>query len=590
MNSAKKVWLVFSSDERLWLVALITLLLATSLMELVGLVLVIPYVNLMLFETVKKEYIEIFPPLEFMLSLSDNYRLDATLWFGGFYILKNGALAVMAFIQHSIQKSLHANIVKRMYHNYMQKPYAFHLQSNSSDVIRSLTYDAMHFGDGVLAQSGILIAELFLFLGVISILSTQNSDALMIIMVMALFLGLIFTVIKKRLVLWSMILQRREAGLIRQLQEGLGGIKDVVVFGVQNFFESEFGKNVELRSRMKRNRDVAVLFPRFVIETLMMVGMAGVLMWLSKEGELEQNFSMITFLAVVLVRMLPMSNRIMNSISTIRGCTASIDVVYEHAQEHADMSAVKPLEQNISAFKTIDVQGLDFSYTSNNPLLKGISFSIENGETVGIVGSSGAGKTTLVDILLGLLVPTSGRIMQNKTEDIHSNLPAWQNRIGYVQQSIFLLDDTIEANIAYGIPGEQVDHNRVKEVINLAKLDAWVESLPAGLQSKVGERGVSISGGQRQRVGIARALYRHPEILMLDEATSALDNRTEKELMADVYSMRGDRTIILIAHRLDTIRKCDRIIVLDQGTIAGIGAYDDLLANNAVFQKISAHQ
>jgi ATP-binding cassette subfamily C protein len=410
--------------------------------------------------------------------------------------------------------------------------------------------------------------------------------------VIALLLGIIFTLLKKRLVIWSAILQRREANLISHLQEGLGGVKDVLVFGVRDFFLGEFGRNVVHRSRMKRNRDFAVLVPRFVIETLMMIGMAGALLWLSGAGSIEQNFAVITFFAVAVVRMLPMSNRIMASVSALRSCEPSINVVYENTRPTGcgNNELSNPVvESNPIPFQALEIENLSFSYVADIPLLADISFSVNSGETIGIVGSSGAGKTTLVDLLLGLLSPTSGQIKQNGC-DIQDDIAAWQRRVGYVQQSIFLLDDTIEANIAFGIPEEQVDQERVKDVVRLAKLASWVEQLPDGIQSKVGERGVSISGGQRQRIGIARALYRSPELLILDEATSALDNRTEKELMADIYSMRGEHTIVLIAHRLDTIRKCDRIVVLDQGNIAGIGTYDELLSKNSVFQQISAQR
>lgn len=595
MGNMRKVWDIFVSQERKQLLIFFMIILFSSVLELIGLVLVIPYVNLMLFDDNLAKYIQILPLLEPMLSLSGNYRLDASIWFAAFYCLKNCGLAIMTFIQHSILKGLHAGLLKRMYATFINKPYSFHLQTNSADIIRSLTYDAMHFGDTVMSQGGILLAELLLFIGVVTVLCFQNIAALAVMIVMILPLIIIFIIIKKRLLAWSKILQAREANVIRQLQEGLGGIKDVSVFGVQNHFINNFSENVILRSRMKRNRDVTVLIPRFIIETMMMLGMAVALLWLSNSGGLEKNFSLITFLAVIAVRMLPMSNRIMNSISTIRTCSASIDVIHNYIggsgniqslEKNTDVSEEKMAPLQKEGF--FEVNDLCFAYNAETPLLKGLSFKVKKGETIGVVGCSGAGKTTLIDVLLGLLTPSSGTIKQKGIE-IHKDIPGWQKRIGYVQQSVFLLDESIAENIAFGIAKADIDIQRVNEVVSLAKLDAWVKSLELGINSKVGERGVSISGGQRQRVGIARALYHAPEILILDEATSALDNRTEKNLMADVYAMKGDRTIILIAHRLETIRQCDNIIVLDQGKIAGVGTFDSLLKENAVFQDISAH-
>ena len=202
------------------------------------------------------------------------------------------------------------------------------------------------------------------------------------------------------------------------------------------------------------------------------------------------------------------------------------------------------------------------------------------------MGGSGAGKTTLVDLLLGLLPPTGGSINCNGVS-IHNDLCQWQQRIGYVQQVIFLMDATIKENIAYGVAIDQIDLNRLEIVVKMAKLQNWIDELEDGVDSIVGERGVRISGGQRQRIGIARALYHNPEILILDEATSALDNNTEKRIMDDIYAMHGERTIIMIAHRLDTIRQCDRILVIEGGKIVDSGTYDNLMMDSKYFKKIA---
>jgi len=218
-----------------------------------------------------------------------------------------------------------------------------------------------------------------------------------------------------------------------------------------------------------------------------------------------------------------------------------------------------------------------------------LNFEVNNTETIGVVGGSGAGKTTLIDLLLGLFIPSDGKILCNST-NIHNDLRQWQSRIGYVQQSIFLLDANIKQNIAFAIPNEEINMERVEEVIRLTRLESWIDTLSNGVETNVGEKGIKISGGQRQRIGIARALYHNPEILVLDEATSALDNRTEKGIMDDIYAMQGDKTIIIIAHRLDTIRRCDRILVLDDGKIVGNGTFDELYNNNNTFQNIGAFE
>jgi ATP-binding cassette subfamily C protein len=378
------------------------------------------------------------------------------------------------------------------------------------------------------------------------------------------------------------------------LQEGLGGIKDVIVMHAQPYFQDRFYANVVSRAHVKRNRDVAIATPRHIIETLMMVSMAGALVWLDAAGGIAENFSTIAFLAVVTVRLLPMSNRVLAGVSTIRTSMVSIGVIHENARcEMSGNAEVRewakddhPGKRQSEPFSKLDVDRVSFGYSTGSEILEKISFSVQSGETIGIVGGSGAGKTTLVDLLLGLLTPIAGKIYVNG-KDIHAGLGDWQSSIGYVQQSVFLLDASIRENIAFGVPSDEISDRRVLEVLKLAKLTQWVESLPEKAEALVGERGVRISGGQRQRIGIARSLYHNPGILILDEATSALDNRTEKEIMADVYTMHGDRTIIMIAHRLDTIRNCDRIIVLERGRIAGEGTFDDLMEGNRAFQEIS---
>ena len=586
----KKLWGIFTKKEERMVITLFFILLAASLLELFGLVLVIPYVNLMVDDSRVSEYLIRFPILHYMIDFSGNYQLSLSLWFASFYLVKNSLLGGLSFIEQTLLKNIKSNVTGRMFFHYMRQPYAFHLKSRSSELVRSITYDATVVVESVLKQGAMLIAEILLFIGVLAVLIWKNPLALSVFLVMIVPVVIVYLLLKKRLLLWGKIMQEREANVIRHLQEGVGGIKDAIVLGVEGYFENNFNKNILHQAYIKRNRDVAVLVPRYLIETLMMVAMAGALFWMAQSGGLMRNISSIAFLAIVSVRILPMSNRILSAVSNIRSSTSSIDVVYKTARLEAQTSQ-EHVEKNTEfmgatgPFKELIVERLSFGYPDASAVLEEINFCISRGETVGIVGGSGAGKTTLVDLLLGLLTPSEGRLTCNGLP-VHDNLRQWQQRIGYVQQVIFLMDATIKENIAYGVPAKQIDINRIHSVIQMAKLEKWISGLPQGIDSVVGERGVRISGGQRQRIGLARALYQNPEILVLDEATSALDNHTEKEIMRDIYAMHGDRTIIMIAHRISTIKKCDRIIVLDKGNIAGVGRFDDLSSNNQAFQKI----
>ena len=578
-----KIWNIFNHKEKRSVLILLSTLLIVSALELFGLVLVIPYVNLMIDDSKITSYINKYPYFTWLLE--GNYQLKITICFGVFYIIKNGLLAVFTFIQQTILKKLKANIMCRMFHYFMHQPYEYHVNTKSSDLVRAVTYDANIFTVYILQQGAVLVSELLLFSGVLVALVLVNPTALLIFIAVIIPVILIYVIIKRRLFLWGKILQSKESEVIKQMQDGVGGIKDTIVLSSEEYFESNFQKNVDLQARIKRNSDVASLMPRYAIETLMMVSMGLGLFWLSQLGSLESHLASIAFLAVVSVRILPMSNRIFTSISNMRSATASLDIVEETGkpisvkQQNAQFGSV-------GKFEKIEICHIEYGYENSEKIIDGVSFELLRGDVVGLVGESGAGKTTLVDIFLGLLPPKSGEILCDG-KDIKENMMAWKKRIGYVQQSVYLMDTTIKENIAYGIPIEQINQEQVEEVIKLAKLSDWVDGLPLKSMSLVGERGVRVSGGQRQRIGIARALYRNPEILVLDEAASALDNNTEHKIMDDIYNLRGERTIFMIAHRLESIRRCDRILLLQKGKIVDSGTFEELMSQSEPFQKLA---
>jgi len=586
----KKLLQTADASDRKKLSILFLIVLISSLLELVGLSLVIPFVNLMMSEKYVSDYINTFPSLKLMLSMSGNYRLDAAIWFIAFYFVKNSLLGFLSLGMHTIQKNLHAKYINRLFYGAMNVPYLDYTKKNSSDTFRLLTYDATNFGECIFFHSTILLAELFIFAGVILVLAIQHLEALLVILFIAFLLVGIFTLLKKRLIVWGSVMQRREETVLKNIQEGIGAYKDIIVLGVRDYFLNKFNRNIIVRSRMKRNRDVGVLIPRFLIETLIMFLMSIMMLWISETGGLEKNFPFLAFLAIVIVRMLPMSNRIMNSFSAIKSHVPSINAVFtrlENEFQQEQLGAAKKSAKYFPKFKSIELKKVFFQHANHSHLLRDISFKVNQGEVIGIVGKSGAGKSTLVDIMLGLLIPKSGSVLYNGTTDLQLDLESWRRQIGYVQQNIFLVDGTIRENIAFGIDTSEINDESVLNAVRLSKLEDWVKFLPNGLDTNVGERGIAISGGQRQRIGIARALYHDPEILFFDEATSALDNQTEKKLMEDVYSMRDKRTIVLIAHRMSTIRECDKIILLDNGVVAAIGTYKTLLSENKIFQALS---
>ena len=587
-----KLWRVLGSDNERRLKLTFFILSIISLLELTGLVLVIPYVNIMLGTESSFSYIgEVLNIIE-RLKITGNIKIDASILFGLFYILKNTVLMLLVFFEHVLLKKTQADIYNRIFTHYVYQPFSFHLTARSSDLLRTITYDAPALTDGLFLQSATLITELLLLIGVMVVMSQQNPLAIFIIILMVVPVTAIYFYVKKYLVMWARALQEKESKLIKYLQEGLGGIKDTIISGKRSFFENNFHINVIERSQIKRKRDVALLIPRYLIETMMMLAMAATLLWLEQSKGLAASLPEIAFLTLVTVRLLPMSNRILSSLNNIKSCMPSVNVIYSIlSKANKDIEKSEYLDKNSDLdyeidFKKISLNDVHYKYSKNYRVIDNLSITIKKGEMIGIAGGSGAGKTTLVNLMLGLLVPNKGSVNVND-KNIHENLKQWQGIIGYVSQVVFLLDSSIIENIAFGLEPNEIDIKRVNRVIRLAKLDSWVNTLTDGVESIVGEQGVQISGGQRQRIGIARALYQNPEILVFDEATSSLDNLTEKEIMDDIYKMHGDRTIIIIAHRLETIRQCDRIIVLENGRVVGDDKYSSLLKNNKAFQKIS---
>jgi ABC-type multidrug transport system fused ATPase/permease subunit len=579
-----KIWNIFTNREKKAIVFLLVTLFVVTVLELFGLVLVIPYVNLMTSATGGEEYATRYPYFRYFFEGS--YHIKITIVFCLFYVLKNGTLAILTIVQQTILKRLKAKIMCRMFRYYLHQPYTYHVNTPSSELVRSITYDVNVFTVFILQHGAVLLSEVLLFVGVVVVLMVINPTALLIFIAVILPIVIIYLMIKNKLLLWGKILQTKESEVISHMQCCAGGIKDTLLLGTEEYFESNFKKNVNIQARIKRNADVAGLMPRYTIETLMMISMGIGLFWISQTGTLQNHLSSIAFLAIVSVRILPMSNRIFTAISNIRSATPSLEILEQTARPIDTTKTEQRVGVNKTSFSNLEMSEIEFEYSSDAKVIDGLSFVLKQGEVVGVVGSSGSGKTTFIDILLGLLQPDSGTILCNG-EHIEFSLAAWQQRVGYVQQTVFLLDTSIAENIAYGVPEDKINYQRVNEVLKLARLSEWVDSLPDKTNSNVGERGVRISGGQRQRIGIARALYRDPEILVLDEAASSLDNNTEHKIMEDIHNMRSERTIIMIAHRLDSIKRCDRIIVLLDGKIIETGTYDELMTNCEHFQKLA---
>ena len=364
---------------------------------------------------------------------------------------------------------------------------------------------------------------------------------------------------------------------IQTTQEALGGIKDVKVLGKEQHFLDKFAMNNQTLSDVSSRAYILSQIPRLYLETIgIIVFLSLIILLILKGGDLGQVIPILGVFTLAAFRLLPSANRIITYMNSLSYAEKVIEMLNDHLTR-ADLtnsfehSVDTNIDKEPSAFnQSIEIKNLCYQYPKTTTLaLSNINLIIKKGESIGIVGKSGAGKSTLSDAILGLIKPSTGSIYLDGV-DIYNDIKSWQALIGYVQQDIFLLDDSIRRNIAFGVPDDKIDLKGLNEAISESQLDEFISTLPEGIDTQLGERGVRLSGGQKQRIGIARALYRNTPILVFDEATSALDNETESEIVSAIKSFKGIRTTIVIAHRLSTIEHCDRVIELKKGCMVNI--------------------
>jgi ATP-binding cassette subfamily C protein len=385
---------------------------------------------------------------------------------------------------------------------------------------------------------------------------------------------------------WTNIGEAERALHLRQLhllQQSLGAVKDVIITGRQAFFEAELRRIRRALAGAKERRTLMASAARLGVEAVLILCMLlAVFAFTRQAGSTGEGISVLALFAYTGFRTVPSANRIMLNVGYLREGEA-----WARSVDH-DMAALTPPaprhfapEPELPFKATLACEHVTVAYDEGAPpAIQDVSLTIRRGESIGIVGPTGAGKSTLVDALLGLVRPASGRVCVDGVS-IEGRERAWQRRIGYVPQGVYLLDDSLRRNIAFGVPDSTIDEARLWRAVSLARLDPVVNALPERLDTVVGERGVRLSGGQRQRVAIARALYHDPDLLVFDEATAALDSQTERELTAAIAELHGERTLIAIAHRISTVQTCDRLIFLQGGRVVGIGPYRTLLADPA---------
>jgi ABC-type multidrug transport system fused ATPase/permease subunit len=575
----KKIWSLLSvSEHRKGLILLFLMMISTGL-EILGIGLIIPTISLL----TNTNLIEKFPILQPFLEFIGNPD-QATLVIYGMlslvfiYALKNLFLAFFAWVQAKYTFDIQIRLSQYLFELYLRRPYTFHLQRNSAQLFRNITGEVGMFSSGI-NTSIMLISEILVMFGISILLIMVEPLGTIIVVSVLGFAGWCFNHISKRhIVRWGEERQYHEGLRIQHLQQGLGGVKDVKILGREFEFLEQYRKHNILSARTAVFQKILQALPRLWLELLAVCGLTTlVLTMLSKGREFDSILPVLAVFTVAGFRIMPSVSRMLNSIQTLRFSLPVIDVLYK------EINFLVPFENNLSKDKVIlrnelNIQKVSYTYpNANKPSLLGVSLKIKQGESIGIIGSSGSGKTTLADLLLGLLTPDEGKVLVDD-KDIQCSIRTWQDQIGYVPQSIYLTDDTLRRNVAFGISNENIDADVVWHAIRAAQLDEFVKTLPMGLDTIIGEHGVRLSGGQRQRIGIARALYHDPSVLILDEATSALDMQTEHGVMEAVRALKGKKMIIIVAHRLSTVESCDRLYEIEDGRLIQEGIPEKILS------------
>ncbi len=484
------------------------------------------------------------------------------------------------------------SLAMRLMEHYLSQPYVWFLTRHTSDLGKSILSEVAQVVNGPIAASLRLIANaiVIVFL-VIFLFVIEPRAALAAAVLFGGSYGLIYLFVRTRLTRMGEERVASNRARFQVMQEAMGGIKNVKLLNLEHNYIERFKEPASRLARNQASLSVISEMPRNLLEVIAFGGMILFVLWLlaTRDGDVSGIIPLLGVYAFAAARMFPTIQQLFGALSTIRFGEAALDQMHAELMQSTGFDTTRggdlaPILLN----RKLELENVEFAFPSaERPALRDLSLTIDANTTVGIVGSTGAGKTTMVDIILGLLSPQGGAMKVDGQVIDDDNVRAWQKSVGYVPQDIFLTDDSVAANIAFGKIGDEIDMEAVKTAARIAELHEFVtEQLPQGYDTMVGERGTRLSGGQRQRIGIARALYSNPDVLIFDEATSALDNLTERSVMNAIARLSGEKTIIMIAHRLSTVRNCDKIFLLEHGTLAAADGYDGLVAKNRSFRAL----
>lgn len=572
MDTLKKLNKLLDKRSKINAFFLLIMIIIGSIAELLGVAIILPIVNLAMDEQfMQNKWCKWLSQITGLQTREQILLLIIAITIV-IYILKNLYLSWMYSKLYLFSADVKMQMATRLMEAYLQQPYSFFLKSNTPELIRTVSIDTSQLYEAISHCLLILSNGFTAVLLLITLLATNVYMTLLVTVLLGGCALLSLLVIRKKTHYYGERNQELASTLTECLQQAFEGIKEVKIVNSEQFFIDRYKTNYQEQTDILRKFKITTLIPKYIIEV---VCIAGIMLYLAINVAYNPDYiSIIPQLAVFVAaayKLLPSVNSINNSANIVIYNKASIDLVYHDIQMANQVDEIEEIYSNNQdelLFKNeIQLQNVSFWYKKNERrILDNVTFAIPKGKSTAFVGPSGGGKTTTADIVLSLLAPKEGEVLIDGV-DVKTNIEGWRKKIGYIPQNIYLLDTSIKENIALGVSVDKIDEDRVMEAIKKAQLLEFVESLPYGIDTKVGERGNNISGGQKQRIGIARALYRNPEVLVFDEATSALDVQTEKEVMHAIDALHGEKTIIMIAHRLSTIENCDIVYKIDNGHI-----------------------
>lgn len=575
-----KLWGIFDPRQRRNSIIILLLMLIGVAMETIGVSMIIPLIALF----TGQESINKYPVISNIFDIFDYPEVEIQIivlltFMVILFLIKNTYIAFLIYVQTRFTFNVRKVISDRLFTHYIRQPYTFHLVRNTAQLIQIITEESTVFATAVLMPLLVLVSE-FLVAISLTLLIFYMTTWLSMMSVVLLFVGgaVFYAMIKNKLRKWGNLRHYHEGYRIQSIQTGLGAIRDIKILGREEEFLKKFRHHNKIDAKLLRNNTIVNQIPRLWFEVIAIAGLTlVVIVSFYQHKSPDEVITIMGLFAAATFRLAPSATRIMSSLQKLRFSHITVNAIYDELNEKTDISEYENnTNQDILNVEEISINNVSFKYPGATKYsLNNISFKINAGESIGIIGTSGSGKTTLLNLLLGLVRPTSGEILVDEY-NIHDNLRNWQDNIGYVPQSIYLSDDTLLNNIAFGINKHDIDLNLVQQAVEMSNLNEFISSLSDGLNTIVGERGTRLSGGQQQRIAIARALYHNPSILIFDEATSALDIDTEKEVMHAINKLHGKKTIIIVAHRLSTVKDCDIIFELHNGKIRAVEKYEQI--------------